>query len=929
MENEILARFRSWDTDHTGRISFSEFRRAFSALGATDAQIETTFRAVDANGDGDIDYNEFVRWIYTDANGSSQQSHSLQHSCGTLPAGGPDRAEVQGLLERIAAALARTRKSPDELFRGIDVDGNGLVSQMELNQLIQAFEPSISAPALQEAFHEFDRDGSGWVELREFCAALDRAAGHDRDGSGWTELRGFCAALDGSDAGGFGFAQQGGVDCQREELFRSIHFLRAQVDGLDETTYMHYCSGKPPPHLERERVIPKRHWKDGCNDIHKLSTLELQNEKACLENIYHHVHEQVRGLYASAPSATPPAAQARQANGHHPGQAGAPNPQASKVTMADPRNTKLKVGVIAFDYPGRAEAWDVLCGAAFLGNRSDLGPDGMDLTATGPASARPERHTFANAEAAFQALLFWDQAHRFRALSGQQAVQLHQQFQGSGDPQYAGYGSQWLGMFAVLRAKFQHGRPCAEALLKTGDAYLLNHRGDAIADTLWSNNSTGSGMNWLGMLLMLIRDEVRFFNGAPPLWTDHIQNYCGVDLKTGYMYSSLSQNNWPTTVRNATYALVQSLAHQAAHPPVAEDQLLGLGSGDHGLLWNYKWFSPSQKHGPRDEGHRCKVRDDTKARVASELGLSKFGDAARCARRWPPNCQETKLFLDQSPAALTGDARAGGRNLLGRYDMVCVRAHPDFDMDWAAIKGPIRKFWVLHAAALNVGETGKSPDLPDFLSRAHGLDEHRFGTAMQRLFENVVTVCVTLHIVHLVMFPFGMGAFLRNLPLADPRYASAPANCSLRRRIVGHLIEALLRSEPFLNVHICLQDGSEESKRNCDAFLRGLREAHPALKQRVTMWPNGDCLQLAHELSAHSQHVLVLNGANRQMLGNHWFQDQARHAIDENLHRRSWTMSAMSYLLNNHGKRQSKQDRGPEELKTNVEWMGGQAYYIS
>eukprot|EP00419_Tripos_fusus_P062755 CAMPEP_0172907818 /NCGR_PEP_ID=MMETSP1075-20121228/179587_1 /TAXON_ID=2916 /ORGANISM="Ceratium fusus, Strain PA161109" /LENGTH=62 /DNA_ID=CAMNT_0013765497 /DNA_START=44 /DNA_END=228 /DNA_ORIENTATION=- len=44
--------------------------------------------------------------------------------------------------------------------------------------------------------------------------------------------------------------------------------------------------------------------------------------------------------------------------------------------------------------------------------------------------------------------------------------------------------------------------------------------------------------------------------------------------------------------------------------------------------------------------------------------------------------------------------------------------------------------------------------------------------------------------------------------------------------------------------------------------------------------------------------VGLLNGANRELIGNHWFEDGARFAIDENLHRRSASLARAALLLN-------------------------------
>eukprot|EP00971_Amphidinium_carterae_P105706 2093301-Amphidinium_carterae.1 len=105
----------------------------------------------------------------------------------------------------------------------------------------------------------------------------------------------------------------------------------------------------------------------------------------------------------------------------------------------------------------------------------------------------------------------------------------------------------------VLRAKFRPGRRFTKGLLATGDTFLLEHNsahaacivgviwlphhpalannrfpspeyvrcsatfchscGQALPptcrDDLWSDNHVGDGRNWLGLQLMILRDELR------------------------------------------------------------------------------------------------------------------------------------------------------------------------------------------------------------------------------------------------------------------------------------------------------------------------------------------------------------------------------------------------------------------------------------
>merc|ERR1740120_59789 len=111
--------------------------------------------------------------------------------------------------------------------------------------------------------------------------------------------------------------------------------------------------------------------------------------------------------------------------------------------------------------------------------------------------------------------------------------------------------------------------------------------------------------------------------------------------------------------------------------------------------------------------------------------------------------------------------------------------------------------------------------------------------------------------------------------------------------------------------------------RNADAFMRALVDGcGKPIAKKVTVWPEGDSLQLAHDLAQTSTKVMMLNGANRKLLGNHWFGGRAKQAIDENLHRRSWTMSALSYVLNGFDGRECN-DRRPDQLQQRVRQLGG------
>jgi len=234
-----------------------------------------------------------------------------------------------------------------------------------------------------------------------------------------------------------------------------------------------------------------------------------------------------------------------------------PEPCTDAISFADPRPDRSgrDVGVIAFYFPGHDEAWDALCGSSFLGNFWDLRPTGgMELEAPCQPGVR---HSFTNAEAAFQALKFWSRADEFAKISANQAFRKKMELKGSEDFSYGGYGSNWSGMVSVLMQKFKKHSPLAEALLQTGDTYLLEHNAISGRDRIWSNNGDGEGSNWLGLQLMLVRGKLNGDSGQGS-WTQYIKDM--IDLRNG---KPTGGSEWQQVVRNATQALLHVLPEAA------------------------------------------------------------------------------------------------------------------------------------------------------------------------------------------------------------------------------------------------------------------------------------------------------------------------------------------------------------------------------
>jgi len=237
------------------------------------------------------------------------------------------------------------------------------------------------------------------------------------------------------------------------------------------------------------------------------------------------------------------------------------------LNLTDPRGDEGTVGVIAFYFAEGSSLpmnpWDEICGAGLFGNFHQHNDIAIVLSPPEPKIiqsqvAEKKKATFYNAEAAFQGLKFWRNIDDFEAAkSGQDAYNAKKSsakfnsakeldgetdnFGFMGDLTYSGFeqgegtGS-WYSMGAILRQKYgSSGAPTriGRILMETGDAYLLEHRQGKWGDKTWSDGGPkANGQNWLGMQIMLIRDELT----GNSKWTKYIQDTCTLNLDKDVRY---------------------------------------------------------------------------------------------------------------------------------------------------------------------------------------------------------------------------------------------------------------------------------------------------------------------------------------------------------------------------------------------------------
>ena len=62
----------------------------------------------------------------------------------------------------------------EEAFRLFDVDGNGSITQPELKAAMDSLGHKMSQSEMEETMAEVDKDGSGTIELKEFCMLMQK-----------------------------------------------------------------------------------------------------------------------------------------------------------------------------------------------------------------------------------------------------------------------------------------------------------------------------------------------------------------------------------------------------------------------------------------------------------------------------------------------------------------------------------------------------------------------------------------------------------------------------------------------------------------------------------------------------------------------------------------------------------------------------------
>jgi calmodulin len=135
---EFKAAFELFDKDRDGKITVKELGTVMRNLGQnpTDSELTEMINEVDLNGDGTIEFKEFL-----------------------------------GLMVR-KMKDTDTEEELFEAFKVFDRDGNGFITSHELRHVMTNLGEALSPEEIEDMIKEADLDGDGQINYEEFVRMM-------------------------------------------------------------------------------------------------------------------------------------------------------------------------------------------------------------------------------------------------------------------------------------------------------------------------------------------------------------------------------------------------------------------------------------------------------------------------------------------------------------------------------------------------------------------------------------------------------------------------------------------------------------------------------------------------------------------------------------------------------------------------------------
>ncbi|XP_065567701.1 uncharacterized protein LOC136031812 isoform X2 [Artemia franciscana] len=187
----LKSTFDIFDTDGNGQITASELMSVLKSLGhnPTAVEILDLIKKVDTNGNGTIEFSEFVAAVAKKFKKTSTEpivikaSCLFEKECIEIECPPPVRraAEEDPSFWKVLVPIPKpkqfTEEEMDDLkesFAIFDKDGNGRISTSELTAVMKSLGQNPTDTEILDIIKEVDADGNGTIEFTEFVTVMAR-----------------------------------------------------------------------------------------------------------------------------------------------------------------------------------------------------------------------------------------------------------------------------------------------------------------------------------------------------------------------------------------------------------------------------------------------------------------------------------------------------------------------------------------------------------------------------------------------------------------------------------------------------------------------------------------------------------------------------------------------------------------------------------
>eukprot|EP00760_Papus_ankaliazontas_P032947 PhM_4_TR6096/c0_g1_i1/m.107086/K02183/CALM; calmodulin len=159
--------FDLFDTDKSGAIGFFEMKNLSKHLGVElpDDALHASIAKIDVDGNGELDFDEFLHWLHSAQNSGDDEFASLKA-----------KIRAQGSRNLTNSQIEQLK----EVFNHFDTDHSGSIDIDELGKVFDAMGQSLSKEELGQLIAQVDDDGSGEIEFQEFMLLMCSNFGNQR-----------------------------------------------------------------------------------------------------------------------------------------------------------------------------------------------------------------------------------------------------------------------------------------------------------------------------------------------------------------------------------------------------------------------------------------------------------------------------------------------------------------------------------------------------------------------------------------------------------------------------------------------------------------------------------------------------------------------------------------------------------------------------